>query len=155
MLQRIEEVGSERMLSLYPSLLSAGAPLARNIQQRAEASAGFGSGSAPRCRSFSCIHQIRLAHPAFRLYSHPICGCIREVARNDSHHYRLEEIYIYFRAVSAFQASSAQHLSHRFVLNLLLSDVELSRCANSMHYVETKLVTVARLFRSEGGKKRL
>lgn len=36
---------------------------------------------------FLCIHQICLAHPDRRLYSHPISERVQEAARNDSHHH--------------------------------------------------------------------
>lgn len=68
------------------------------------------------------------------LYSHPISECIQEAGRNDSHHHQPEDTYICICETAPSQISPCRHLSKMFVLNLLLSDIGLSGCANSLKY---------------------
>lgn len=63
--------------------------------------------------------------------------------------------YIDICAVAHVQASPPRHSSKRFVLNLLLSDRELSSCANSPQHVKTRLVTWSRESRERNPKHHL
>lgn len=60
--------------------------------------------------------------------------------------------YMHFCAMDCYQ-SSTRYLSRSFVSNLLLSDLELSSCANSLQHVRTKMVTVAPLLKRMEKKK--
>lgn len=102
---------------------------------------------------FSWVWVWCLAHPDCRLYSHPISERIQEAARNDSHHHQCEEIFWCVCVCDGWRSGPPPHLSKRSVLNLLLSDIELSSCANLIQHVKTKLVTVARPFKRRSNHK--
>lgn len=77
---------------------------------------------------------------------------IQDADRNDSRHNQREEMCIC--AVAPFQIPPLSSFVKRFVLNLLLSDVVRSSCANLLQHVKIKLVTVALVLEAGADRER-